>query len=965
MRLLQITDTGFSLTDFLLNNIPPYAILSHTWGLASDEVTYDDMKNGNGQTKAGYAKLEFCAKQAKRDGLRFFWVDTCCIDKTNQSELSRSIVSMFRWYQRASRCYVYLADVSAACGGDDQSPAAWDCAFRKSRWFTRGWTLQELLAPSSVEFFSSDDIRLGDKSSLSQQVHEITEIPITAIKGDKVSDFGVEDRFRWSASRETTEEEDIVYCLLGIFEVSMSIIYGEGKDKARRRLGQEIASKNSAPSSSTQKKRPFLVAFERNSAFTGRESELKRLRGMPAPRQQTARLAIAGLGGVGKTQLALEFVYQRQKGFSDCAVFWVPSVSQEMIDQEFRNIAMQLGISGQDDTQASTQERLRDYWSSSESGRWILVFDNVDDISIWEKRGLVDCLPRNELGTIVFTTRNKQVAVRLARSNVIDLSNMDEESSRRLLHNYLVCKDLLDRTEDTNALMKQLAYLPLALVQAATYINMNTITIQEYTELLGAQEEDVVELLSEDFDDAWRYEGTLNPVSATWLISLTQIQERNPFAAEYLSYMACLDSKDIPRSLLPSGRSRKDEIDAIGTLTAYSFISRQAHNGMFTMHPLVHIATRNWLRKEGSLSIWADKVVTALHGILTDTSLKDPLLWRPCMPHAYYQLQLSGGVSDYDSPLFGLYMRYSDCLYNDGRFKEAENMYAQILNLTEAVKGAEHPQRLKVKAELARVYYAQDRYREAEALMLQVLESSKASLGPHHLETLYVSTKLASLYKSQGRLQEAEVLSVQVWDARNTTLGSDHPSSLESSREVAMVYRAQGRLLEAEELLLQLLAVCKTAFETDNENTLETSRELAEIYLRQGRPDEAQPLQEHVWETRKKMLGPSHLRTTIAAYELALTYLEHDRLEDAEKLLLQARNDNMAQGARHMGSAFICLILAGVWEKQGRLSLAVDLMRDVIESFQRLLGPGHSLTTEAQQALGSWEADPRYKSGCT
>ena len=975
MRLLQITDSGFSLTEFLLNSIPPYAILSHTWGPASDEVTYGDMKSGNGQTKPGYAKLEFCAKQAKRDGLRFFWVDTCCIDKTNQNELSRSIVSMFRWYQRANRCYVYLADVSA-----NQPQAAWDSAFRKSRWFTRGWTLQELLAPSSVEFFSRDDTRLGDKGSLSQQVHAITGIPITAIRGDKVSDFGVEDRFEWSASRETTEEEDIVYCLLGIFEVSMSIIYGEGKEKARRRLEQEIASKNSAPSSSTQsrslcfiavklistdmltEKRPFIVAFERNSAFAGRESELKRLRGMPAPRQQTARLAIAGLGGVGKTQLALEFVYQRQKEFSDCAVFWVPSVSQEMIHQEFRNIAMQLGISGQDSTQSSMQELLRDYWSSSESGRWILVFDNVDDISIWEKRGLVDCLPRNELGTIVFTTRNKQVAVRLARANVIDLSSMDEESSRRLLHNYLVCKDLLDRTDDTNALMKQLAYLPLALVQAATYINMNTIAIQEYTELLGAQEEDVVNLLSEDFDDAWRYEGTLNPVSATWLVSFTQVQERSPLAAEYLSFMACLDSKDIPRFLLPGGRSRKDEIDAIGILAAYSFISRQAHNGMFTMHPLVHMATRNWLRREGTLNTWADKVVAVLQETLLDPRNKDSLLWRPGMPHAYYQLQLAGGVSDCDSPLFDLYMRYSECLYHDGRFKEAETMYAQILDRTEAVNGAEHPQRLKVVGELAGMYFIQGRYSEAEALLLPALKSLQASLGPHHSETLNASIQLAEVYRAQDRLQEAEVLSVQVLEARKTALGPGHCDTLESSRDVAEVYRDQGRLHEAEELLLQALEAVKTPDGADNEKTLEATRVLADIYSRQGRFDDARRLQVQEWEAWKKRVGPGHLLTVSAAVCLAETYSQQDRLADAEELLLQVRNVHVTQGISNLGKAALCHSLARVWARQGRLRVAVDLMRDVAETLQRSYGPGHTYIEEAREYLEEWEADPRYKS---
>src|SRR5205807_1598031 len=136
--------------------IPPYAILSHTWN-EGQEVTFQDLMDGTGESKIGYDKIQFCAQQAERDGLRYFWVDTCCIDKSNYTELRKALNSIFRWYQNAVKCYVYLSDVSTAKRkANEVSGFTWEPSFRVSRWFTRGWTLQELLAPSSVEFFSRE-----------------------------------------------------------------------------------------------------------------------------------------------------------------------------------------------------------------------------------------------------------------------------------------------------------------------------------------------------------------------------------------------------------------------------------------------------------------------------------------------------------------------------------------------------------------------------------------------------------------------------------------------------------------------------------------------------------------------------------------------------------------------------------------------------------------------------------------
>ena len=176
MRLLHRSSQGdLTLTKDRHDTIPAYAILSHTWGKDEEEVTFRDMEDGAGQDKEGYKKIKFCGEQAAHDGLQYFWVDTCCIDKMNNVELKSAINSMHRWYQNAAKCYVYLADVPADRPAETST---WEEAFRASKWFMRGWTLQELIAPHSVEFFSKDYKRLGDRVSLRQQVHEITGIPV-------------------------------------------------------------------------------------------------------------------------------------------------------------------------------------------------------------------------------------------------------------------------------------------------------------------------------------------------------------------------------------------------------------------------------------------------------------------------------------------------------------------------------------------------------------------------------------------------------------------------------------------------------------------------------------------------------------------------------------------------------------------------------------------------------------------
>jgi hypothetical protein len=201
MRLLQINDDGdLSLVKLFGIDIPRYAILSHTWGADHEEVSFKDIMKNRGKSKAAFRKIRFCGDQALKDGLRFFWVDTCCIKQDSSQEVGEAVNSMFRWYRNAVTCYVYRADVVVGHSVQQYPDTKWTwiLAFQSSRWFTRGWTLQELLAPLSIELFSSDGQRLGDKTSLLYGIHDITKIAVEALQGSPLSRFTIEERISWA-----------------------------------------------------------------------------------------------------------------------------------------------------------------------------------------------------------------------------------------------------------------------------------------------------------------------------------------------------------------------------------------------------------------------------------------------------------------------------------------------------------------------------------------------------------------------------------------------------------------------------------------------------------------------------------------------------------------------------------------------------------------------------------------------
>ncbi|KAF9780402.1 hypothetical protein IL306_000176 [Fusarium sp. DS 682] len=246
---MRLINTDLTLVEFFGNKTPQYAILSHTWD--GEEVTLQDWSS---QTllskKSGYQKIVATCRQAKKDGYNYAWVDTNCIDKTSSAELTEAINSMFAWYTQAGICYAYLSDIPTFL------PLSYAEDFCRSRWFTRGWTLQELIAPRDIVFYAADWSRIGTKSTLAREIASATGISIkypspqenaaVLASNDWVQDASspvheasIAERMSWLSRRQTTRLEDMAYCMLGLFGIHMPLVYGEGP-RALMHLQEEI-----------------------------------------------------------------------------------------------------------------------------------------------------------------------------------------------------------------------------------------------------------------------------------------------------------------------------------------------------------------------------------------------------------------------------------------------------------------------------------------------------------------------------------------------------------------------------------------------------------------------------------------------------------------------------------------------------------------------------------------------------
>ncbi|CAD6445958.1 41b63c63-b057-49e5-92f2-0b6c0abeaaab [Sclerotinia trifoliorum] len=830
MRLLESSGSGgFSLTEDFGNDIPGYAILSHTWGADTEEVTFKDMTKGAGKTKAGYNKIRLCGEQAERDGIRYFWVDTCCINKSNTNELSKAINSMFRWYGNAEKCYVYLSDVSSSAINNDNKfhQRPWESVFRESRWFTRGWTLQELIAPISVEFFSKDWEKLGNKSSLELLIREITRIPVKALQGASLSDFSITERFLWAEKRVTTWEEDNAYSLLGIFDIYIPLIYGEGRENAFKRLREEInkASKGS-------KHEDFSIPFSLSNVptieqFVGREVELAKMHEMLNGDGSRRTVVLHGLGGMGKTQLSIAYAKRYKDNYS--AILWLNIKDEDSLKQSFVKAARQIIREHVSDIQPSSVDMKEDlnemidavkkWLSRPNNTRWLVIYDNYDNPKLAGNTdpAAVDIqkfLPESYQGSVIITTRSSRVGI----GRPIQVRKLEDlQDSLRILSNASNREGLV---KDPNAikLAKELDGLPLALATAGAYLNQTTISFSDYIRLYKTSWAKLQQMTPElsSYEDRTLY--------STWQISFEHIEQRNGLSAKLLRLWAYFDNQDLWFELLHHSDPEdpdwikeltKDELnfhDTVRILTEYGLVDinrsslETIESKGYSIHKCVHLWIVNVLNRKWDFDLAEIAIkFVGLH-VPREQAIGSWLTQRRLLQHAARcsDIILNSLVTEHTSTLDTIHCL--GILYADqGKLIEAEQMFEQALQGEEKALDPEYTLIFYIIYNLGIFYSNQGKLIKAEQMYERVLQGCEKELGSEYVLIFNTINNLGALYIDQGKFTKAEQMYKQVLQGKEKILDPEHISTLNTINNLGILYKNQGKLIEAEQMFKQVL----------------------------------------------------------------------------------------------------------------------------------------------------------------
>ncbi|KAM0254840.1 hypothetical protein ACHAQJ_006381 [Trichoderma viride] len=523
----------------------------------------------------------------------------------------------------------------------------------------------------------------------------------------------------------------------------------------------------------------FIVPFGRNESFVGRERMLSELLKRIPPvtnKDDCQRTIIEGLGGVGKTQIALEAVYQVHNKYPDCSIFWVPVVNAGSFENAYRDIGKQLNITGIDEDSADVKQLVKTALSGESCGSWLMVIDNADDVELLFGATEISAhLPFSRKGSILFTTRNHEIGGKLniLPSSIICVAEMDEEEAFSLLRKGLTESQASD-AKAIKRLLEFLANLPLAIRQASAYM-----------------------------------------------------------AAKYLQFISFLAEKDIPKSLLPEAK-KIEAMDAIGTLKAYAFITEHEGKDSFDMHRLVRLATQNWLENRGELKTCIISTIRRLDQKFPVPENENRDIWVEYLPHAQAALKFQKGPIDDDAQAC-LSEHVALASYLLGQYQVAELEYRRLLQAKEKVLGKDHLNTLISKDDLASTLYRQGRYNEAEQIYQEALKLCEKVLGKDHPQTLTNKNNLAIVLTEFGRYKEAEQMHQQTlklsrykeaeqmhqqtFKLYEKVLGKNHPQTLVSMANLAVILSKVGKNEEAEQLHRQTSKLCEKVLGKDHPDT--------------------------------------------------------------------------------------------------------------------------------------------------
>ncbi|KAG8361964.1 hypothetical protein FVEN_g411 [Fusarium venenatum] len=688
-----------------------------------------------------------------------------------------------------------------------------------------------------------------------------------------------------------------------------------------------------------------LVPYSYNPDFVGRSETLELLKtqlghiGTGSQSKTHRRAALHGLGGVGKTQIALAYSRWLQGVSKTTSVFWVHASSTERFSEAYNKIAKACKIPGHDDPSFDALSTVKDWLESDESGQWMMIVDNADNMQLFfpqqadlpnsksgeEEDSLAKFIPECVHGTVLVTTRNMQVGSRLLKGKrPIEVGKMDEYEATQLLRQGLHHGD--EYLETLLQLSSRLEFLPLALVQAAAFIQENCITVDEYLELLNGSEDDIIQLLDEEFEAVGRDSDTPRAVAQTWMLSFQQIEKQYPFAAEVLSLMSLFDRQAIPLEFLEfygedkkraESNIRMQLVKALGVLKAFCFI-RAERGGDHNMHRLVQLVTRTWLSRKGRLAGFAREAMEAVSDFYPYADFEDIPVCTAYLAHAYSVLDAQKTESDEDRLLRAslLHRVASFCRYQS-RLSEAERLQREGLQIRKELLGDDHLETLVLTSDLGSTLGKQGRWEEEGRLFMLVLETWKRLRGEEYHETLDAMNNLAVNYHAQGKTNEARELHTHAFEVRKRVLGADHVDTIRSLDNLATLFEGK----EAEEMQRTAVEAKIRIYGEEHPETLHSKGNLSSTLADLGELGKAEEIRIEVLEVSKRVLGEEHSFTLGSMYNLGAIwtlfgkvfmddrhlYPDVDMLGDAKKLLQECvRLRTKVLGADHFDTLDVC-----------------------------------------------------------
>ncbi|KAJ5414170.1 TPR repeat protein [Penicillium cosmopolitanum] len=598
-------------------------------------------------------------------------------------------------------------------------------------------------------------------------------------------------------------------------------------------------------------------------------------------------MAISGLGGIGKTQVALQFVYFVKENYPEFSIFWLQAMGMESFKEGYMGIAQAIGIhqklENEEDLMVLVQQRL----SSKSAGKWLLIADNVDDLDLLrgqdQMKGLLNLLPESDDGLILFTTRHGAIAQHLAGSDIIDLGNMTERETIDLLERSLIRKGDSHGNKDTMDLLVELEFLPLAVKQVAAYVNTNRSSISEYLSLLRNTPEEAIAIVSTDFSDKMRYPNLASGVAKTWTITFNRVLQLDPIAADLLKFMSCIAWRAIPHSILPSTYSDVQLARAIGLLCSFSLIERRNHGTKLDMHRLVHLATRLWVAKSGQQGETTMAAFKQLSEVFPSHYYTDRETWREYMPHVAYLERYN--LHHDSAERAELCMRVGKCLLVDERVKEATVWLRQSCEWREKNLSPHHTQRLTSQRYLAMAYRQSGQLKESMELLEYVVAMAVAVLAEDDPDRLVSQYQLAVSYQANGQTEESIKLLENIVCIQTHLLPHNDDRRLGSQHMLAMAYQTNGRVQASIELLEHITSAEAEKLAEDDPKRLSSQHTLAMAYSENSQIEEAIKLLTHVCTIKAKSFAESHPNRLVSEYALAMAYKDNSQIAESIKLL--------------------------------------------------------------------------------